>query len=95
MYQIGDQVVYGIHGVCRIVDEEKRVVDRKTVTYLVLEPVRQEGARYLVPTNNAAAMAKLRQMLMPDELTELICSPEVREVGWIREEVRKIHSKKV
>ena len=29
MYQMGDQVVYGIHGVCRIVEEEKRVVDRK------------------------------------------------------------------
>ena len=39
MYHIGDQVVYGIHGVCRIVDEEKSTVDRKTVTFLVLEPV--------------------------------------------------------
>ena len=38
MYQIGDQVVYGFHGVCRIVDMEKRVVDRKTVRYYVLEP---------------------------------------------------------
>lgn len=86
MYQMGDQVVYGIHGVCRIVEEEKRVVDRKTVTYLVLEPVGQEGSRYLVPTHNEAAMNKLRPMLIPEELEALMGSEEVRQDGWIREE---------
>lgn len=86
MYQMGDQVVYGIHGVCSIVEEEKRVLDRKTVTYLVLEPVGQEGSRYLVPTHNEAAMSKLRPMLTPEELEELMRSEEVRQDGWIREE---------
>ena len=86
MYQIGDQVVYGIHGVCKIVDQEKRVVDRKTVTYLVLEPVGQEGSRYLVPTHNASAMAKLRPMLTPEELRSLLCSEKIRDGGWIRED---------
>lgn len=86
MYQVGDQVVYGIHGVCRIVDQEKRVVDKKMVTYLVLEPVGQEGSRYLVPTHNAAAMGKLRAMLSPEELEALMQSEEVRADGWIREE---------
>lgn len=56
MYQVGDQVVYGMHGVCRVVEEEKRSVDRKQVTYLVLEPVGQSGSKFLVPTHNAAAM---------------------------------------
>ena len=86
MYQIGDQVVYGIHGVCNIVEQEKRVVDRKTVTYLVLEPVGQDGSRYLVPTHNQAAMGKLRPMLSPAELENLLHSSEIREDGWIREE---------
>ncbi len=26
MYQVGDQVVYGIHGVCRVIDTEKQIV---------------------------------------------------------------------
>lgn len=86
MYQIGDQVVYGIHGVCKIVDQEERVVDRKTVTYLVLEPVDQESSRYLIPTHNASAMAKLRPMLTVEELQSLLHSEEIRDGGWIREE---------
>ena len=63
MYQVGEQVVYGIHGVCRIVEEEQRTVDRKPVTYLILEPVGQNGSKYMVPTNSAAAMAKIRNLV--------------------------------
>ena len=86
MYQIGDQVVYGIHGVCRIADQEKRVVDRKMVTYLVLEPEGQEGSRYLVPIHNQTAMGKLRPMLTQEQMEELLHSEEVRTLHWIRDE---------
>lgn len=85
MYQIGDQVVYGIHGVCAVADLEKRAVDRKTVTYLVLEPVGQDGSRYLVPTHNEAAMAKLRPMLTPEQMQMLLASDEIRDDNWIRD----------
>ncbi len=84
MYQVGDQVVYGIHGVCCVADQEERTVDRKRVTYLVLEPVGQDGSRYLVPTHNAAAMAKLRKMLSREDLERLLLSEEVRDDRCIR-----------
>ena len=86
MFQIGDKVVYGVHGVCDIVEQEERVVDRKKVTYLALEPVGQGGARYLVPTHNAAAMAKLRHMLSREERDALVQSDAVRADGWIPDE---------
>lgn len=86
MYQIGDQVVYGVHGVCRVVDQEERMIDRQRRIYLALEPVGQEGSRYLVPTHNAAAMSKLKAMLSAQELSDLMDSQEVRADGWIRDE---------
>ncbi len=86
MYQVGDQVVYGIHGVCNVVDQEERMVDRKRLTYLALEPVGQDGSRYLVPTHNATAMAKLRHMLTKEELEVMMDSEEVLADGWIRDE---------
>ena len=86
MYQIGDQVVYGIHGACRVQSLEKQLVDKKRVTYLVLEPLAQEGARYLVPTHNEAAMAKIRPMLSAQELDALLDSHQSRTDGWIRDE---------
>lgn len=86
MYQIGDLVVYGIHGVCRIAQQEERIVDKKTVTYLALEPVGQGGSRYLVPTYNAAAMSKLRHILSKEELEELIGAETIHEDCWICDE---------
>jgi RNA polymerase-interacting CarD/CdnL/TRCF family regulator len=62
MFEIGNLVMYGIHGVCKIVDKELRTIDRKKMEYLVLEPVDQTGAKFYVPTHNAAALAKLRGM---------------------------------
>ena len=86
MYQAGDRVLYGIHGICRVTAEEERIVDRKRVTYLALEPEDQPGARYLVPTHNTAAMAKLRAMLTKEELEALLQSEEVRQNGWVTDE---------
>lgn len=86
MYQIGEKVVYGIHGVCLVTDQEERRIDKKYVTYLVLEPVGQESAKYYVPTHNDAAMAKLRGMLSAEELEALIRSAAIKEEAWIRDE---------
>ena len=86
MYQVGDQVVYGVHGVCKVVDQEERIIDRKKVIYLALEPIRQAGSRYFVPTHNAAAMAKVRNMLSREELEVMMESEEVLADGWIRDE---------
>ena len=86
MYQVGDRVVYGIHGVCTVIDREQLVVDRKTVSYLVLEPLGQEGTRCMVPIHNDAAMKKVHPMLTPKTLEAVIHSDEVRADCWNRDE---------
>jgi len=86
MYQVGENVLYGIHGVCRVAGTEERVLDRKKVAYLVLEPLEQKGARFFVPSHNPAAMAKLRPVMTKEELDWLLCSQEVCQDGWIDDE---------
>lgn len=92
MYQVEDQVLYGIHGVCRILELEERKIDRKKVEYYVLEPLEQPGARYYVPTQNQAAVAKLRKIMTAEEINALLASDAVRENAWIADEnQRKLH----
>lgn len=86
MYEKGDLVMYGVHGVCAIVDVEEPKVDRKKSQYLVLEPREQAGSRYFVPTGNPNAMAKLRPILTPEELEALLTSDAVRQDSWIADE---------
>ena len=86
MYSLGDFVVYGIHGVCRVLELEERIVDRKRLQFYVLEPLEQAGARYLIPVHNEAAVGKLRPVLSRDELETLLRSQEVRADSWIPDE---------
>lgn len=86
VFQLGDQVVYGIHGVCCIVDTQIRSIDRKKVEYFVLEPREQPGARYYVPTQNPVALSKLRPLLSREALDALLNSEEARKDTWISDE---------
>lgn len=89
MYQTGDKVVYGMHGVCVVADLEEREVDHRPVVYLILEPLGQLGSRYMVPTHNAAAMAKVKPMLNRDALESLLESETIREDAWILDENKR------
>lgn len=86
MYQVGQRVVYGIHGVCDILDIEVKTVDRKKISYFVLEPLEQPGARYYIPTEKPAALAKLSPLLSREELEELIASCDPNGNSWIADE---------
>lgn len=86
MFSPGDLVVYGVHGVCRITELEKRTVDRKVLEYLVLEPTDGTLSRYFVPTHNEAALKKLQPVLSRQELEEILHSTQVRENVWIDDE---------
>ena len=86
MLQIGSQVVYGIHGVCTIIEVEARRVDRKKVEYFVLEPNDQPGARFYVPPQNQVALSKLRPLLTREALDALLVSEDTHRECWIPEE---------
>lgn len=86
MYQVGAQVLYGVHGVCTIAELEERTVDRKKILYYVLEPREQAGARYYVPAGNPAAVAKMRTIMTRQELEALLDSDVVRQDAWIEDE---------
>lgn len=86
MYQNGDWVMYGIHGVCRVAGTEKQLVNRKRTEYLVLESLSQTESKFYLPTANPTAMAKIKAVLPAQELRDLLASEEIRENVWIQEE---------
>ncbi len=86
MFEIGDKVIYGIHGVCCVSGTEDKIADRRKLTYLVLEPVERDGSKYLVPTHNASAMGKVQRILTKEEMENLLHSQAVHANGWIQNE---------
>ena len=86
MYQAGQQVVYGIHGVCTICQIEIKIVDRKKIPYYVLEPASQPGARFYVPTEKPEAVGKISPVMCKDEIEKLFSDPPDPEGIWVAEE---------
>ena len=95
MYRVLQMVVYGVHGVCRILELETKTVDHKLVDYYVLEPLAQPGTRYYIPSQNSAAMAKIRPLTERGRLEEMIRG-DAQEAAWIPDEnQRKQHYRRI
>jgi len=88
-YQQMNQVIYGSHGVCTIVEIEEKNIDHKTVQYYVLVPLVQPGAKYYVPVHNAVAVSKMRRLLTREEILRLIENRELDRESWIEDENRR------
>ena len=89
MYQPGQLVMYGFHGVCRVREVQERMVDRVRRQYLVLEPACRGSGQFLVPMHNAAALGKISQLLSRQELMELLSSQGVHTFTWVPDENRR------
>ncbi len=79
-------MIYGIHGVCEILGTDVKLSDKNKVEYYVLAPAKNPSDRYYVPTQNAAAVAKLQPILTRAELDALLLSPEAGRDTWISDE---------
>lgn len=83
---VGQLVVYGIHGVCKIAGTEEKTVDRKKVEYYVVQPISQAGSCFYVPSGNPVAVAKLRPILTKQELDALLSDLADWQSVWVAEE---------
>lgn len=86
VFQIGDQVVYGVHGVCKIIDCTQQMIDRKKRNFYVLEPLSQLGMRIYFPADNPAALEKLHPLIEKEALHALLASDTIRKNCWIADE---------
>lgn len=73
MWKIGDNVIYGTSGVCRVEGKQKRLFDDAEKEYYLLTPLgaRQSSVIY-VPTDNPALLANIHALLSSEELLALL-----------------------
>ncbi len=90
MFHIDDVVVYGLHGVCRITEIEKREFAGEEQLYYTMKPVFDKRSTFFVPAENELAGKKLRTLLSDEEVRSLIRSlPEQQPIGVSDEKHRK------
>ena len=58
VFQVGDVIIYGVQGVCKIEETEEKNVGGAARTYFVLKPVEDQGSTIYVPTDNELVLKK-------------------------------------
>ncbi len=81
MYNIGDMVLYGGEGLCRISAIEERKIADKKISYYMLSPAKESSAVFYVPVEGKTASTKLREIISADEFILIVESAKPAE--WI------------
>lgn len=85
MYQKGEHVCYGTHGVCLIEDVRELSVDKLNDTFLVLCPLRDRHSTFFIPKGNETLLKKLRDPITCEEIEELVASVRSDPTEWIED----------
>lgn len=72
MFKIGDVIVYGAQGICKIDCIETKQIGRQTAEYYVLKPIFNENTAVFVPMQNETLTSKMQNALTKTQVKELI-----------------------
>ncbi len=86
MFSVGDNIIYGNHGICKIEGIEDMTIDSSTRPYYVLKPVFENGSTIYFPVGNETAEQKMRRILSVDEIYSLIREMPDEDTIWIENE---------
>ncbi len=86
MFEIGEYIVYGNTGVCKVEEVKKMPVPgtKNERLYYTLEPVYDKGCRLFTPVDNQKV--KMRPVLTIKEADELIGRIKEIDTLWIKDE---------
>ena len=83
MFEIGEAVIYGTDGVCRITAIVRKTVNGRPRDYYELHPVYRRDAVLFLPTDNPKVCGRLRRVLSRDEILSAVRAIPEQECVWI------------
>ena len=72
LFNIGDTVVYGAQGICRIAGFDTKTIGKADIKYYVLKPMFNENTAVFVPVENATLTEKMKSVLTKSQAEQLI-----------------------
>lgn len=72
MFKIGDIVVYGAQGICKISNVEIKQLGKTAMDYYVLNPIFNENTALFVPVDNEKLTAKMQNILTVAQANDII-----------------------
>lgn len=86
---VGDTVMYGNQGVCKIIGTDLKKFGGSKVEYFVLQPIYDENSRVFIPLANENLVSKMHPVISREEIDNIINSIPDEETIWISEDVER------
>ncbi|MBR4661436.1 MAG: hypothetical protein IKO92_01750 [Clostridia bacterium] len=86
MYQVGDAVLYGNNGVCRIREITRMESCGMVDDFYVLKPVSSEATTVFVPLTSEVLLSRMHPLLSPDEMKKQLDALGGSAPIWIENE---------
>ena len=81
-YQVGEIVLYGTEGICRVLGTEEKRFGSEALTYYALESV-GKGSRIFVPFANEALIKRIRRPQTADSMQSLLEDVQsIEDLDW-------------
>ena len=89
MFEKGELIICGGHGVCRVIDITDNPIDRmdKKIIFSLLEPVFEKTSTIYTPVDNEKII--MRRIMNKEEAQRLIEHIREIDVMWVQEEKRR------
>ena len=81
MYAIGQTVLYGANGVCRISEITTRKIGKEAIEYYVLKPMGMQASTVYVPTKNEELVGRMRAVGTAEEVRALLAADS--SLSWV------------
>lgn len=72
MYEVGEIVLYGSNGVCKIEEITEKTISKTVIEYYVLKPIATQISTLFVPTQNEKLVGKMRKILAKEEIEKIL-----------------------
>lgn len=82
---IGDVIIYGNHGICKVTGLQDMYMDENIRTYYVLKPVYHTASTVYVSTINNRRKTEIRHILSADEIFSLVKKMSDKNYTWIKD----------
>ena len=86
MYQVGDAVLYGSNGICRIREVTRMESCGMVDDFYVLKPVSSEATTVFVPLGSEILLSRMHPLLSPTEMRELLDGLSDAAPIWVENE---------
>lgn len=82
---IGDVIIYGNHGICKVTGLQDMCMDDKIRPYYVLKPVYHTASTVYVLASSSSKRTEVRRILSADDIFSLVKKMSVKDFTWIKD----------